>query len=225
MPQELLSQVVVGDAAKGDSADRPLIVIIRGGESGSVEVWLTKLIGASVASDLVLRYVVLPDELVATQAILGQLPTTVNATAITLPSATDFASALAGLATEYAGADFAFIAAGANIPFAWDARLRKAAYASARNAIATSLCDIHPLFALIDEQLREGGAAPDLIDRSAYVMGNRGYYDVPRVHSICTYLRRDALDLVLAELTPGDIQETLDRLTDRKSTRLNSSHW
>jgi len=219
MSQELLSQVVIGDAAKGDSVARPLIVIINSGESGPLQIWLTKLIDASVASDLFLRFFVLPGELVATLAILGQLPKKVKVSAIELSSAADFASALSDIAKEHANADFAFIASGASIPFAWDVRLQKAVYASARNAIATSLCDIHPLFALVDEQLRETGTAPDLIDHSAYAMGNRCYYDIPRVHSVCTYLRRDALDLVLAEFTPGGIQATLDRLTRRLRAR------
>ena len=142
------AQVVAGDAAKGDCVARPLIVIVSGGETGPLEVWLTKLIDASVASDPVLRNVVLTDELVATQAILGQLPATVKATAISLPSATDFASVLGDLTTETIGGDFAFISVGASIPFACDARLRKAVYASARNAIAASHCDIHPFFAV-----------------------------------------------------------------------------
>ena len=219
MSQELLSQVVVGDAAKADSVVRPLIVIISGGDSGALDIWLTKLIDSSVASDLILYFLVLPGELVATQAIFGQLHAVVRATAIALSTSTDFASALSDIAVEHANADLAFIAAGASIPFAWDARLRKAVYASARNAIATSLCNIHPLFALVDEQLRETSAAPDLIDRSAYAMGNRCYYDIPRVHSACTYLRRDALDLVLPEIVPGDIQATLDRLTRRLRAR------
>ena len=138
MPQELLSQVVVGDAANGDGVARQLIVIISGGASGPLEIWLTKLLDASVASELFIRFIVLQGDLVATQAILDRLPSTFNASAIALPTATDFASALCNMAIEHAGADFAFIAAGASIPFAWDARLRKAVYASARNAIASS---------------------------------------------------------------------------------------
>ncbi len=219
MPQELLSQIIVGDPAKDDIVAHPLIVIVSGSEYGTVEIWLTTLIDASVASDLYIWFFVSPSELVATEAILRRLSAKVKVSAIALATATDFAATLSNVANEFDNADFAFIAAGASIPFAWDARLRKTVYASARNAIATSLCDIHPLFTLVDEQLRETGAAPDLIDRSAYVMGNRSYYDVPRVHSICTYLRRDALNLVLAEFTPGDIQATLDRLTRRLRAR------
>jgi hypothetical protein len=41
-------------------------------------------------------------------------------------------------------------------------------------------------------------------------MGLRRYYEVPRIHPVCAYLRRDALDLVLPSATPGTPQQVLD---------------
>src|SRR5678816_1315560 len=55
------------------------------------------------------------------------------------------------------------------------------------------------------------------LDRTAYVMGARSYYEVPRPFAVCAYLRRDALDLALASLPAGkqDAQQMLDKLAAR----------
>ena len=221
MPQKLLPQVTVHQPVPGDAGARPLVVIstISAGDVESIEGWVRTLIHTSVESDLRLRLFVMPDVAQATRALIGRLPIAVNASTIAMFPAADFSTALAQAANDITGADFAFVAIGASIPFAWDARLRKAAYATAQIGGATSLCDIHPMFALVDEDLRAVGTDPVLVDRSAYSMGDRSYYDVPRAHAICTYLRRDALDLVQPELPAGDAQATLDHITHRLRAR------
>jgi glycosyltransferase involved in cell wall biosynthesis len=113
----------------------------------------------------------------------------------------DFAALLCGVAAAYPRRDIALIAPGVDLPFAWDARLAKAAYAAPNIAAAIPLCDISPLYALLGEESRaESRLDPALVDRAAYCMGERGYYEIPRVHPICAYIRRDALDIALPHL-------------------------
>ena len=133
-------------------------------------------------------------------------------------------SAIADVAGRYPGRDLILLAAEATLPFAWDVRLQKAAYAEARIAAASAMCDIDPMFALCEAQTPAiAPFDPLLIDRTAYSMGNRSYYDVPRVHPICTYLRRDALDACLssADSPPNVEAPTLGALT----RRLRASGW
>jgi glycosyltransferase involved in cell wall biosynthesis len=110
----------------------------------------------------------------------------------------DFATTLRAAIAPHPGRDVALIAAGAEMPFAWDARLAKAARAEPGVAAAAPMCDVSPLFALVEEKRR---ADPRLdaasIDRTAYAMGDRSYYEVPALHAVCAYLRRDALDTAL----------------------------
>ncbi len=41
------------------------------------------------------------------------------------------------------------------------------------------------------------------IDRAAYILGHRGYYETPRLHPVCCYLKRSALDEALTHLPLG----------------------
>ncbi len=107
----------------------------------------------------------------------------------------DPAGVLAEAAARHPGADLAWIDANAVLPPAWDARLRKAAYAGEGIGIAVPLCDASPLHALL-EPPGEGETSPDplRVDRLAYVLGDRSFYEVPVPHLACAYFRREALD-------------------------------
>ena len=121
-------------------------------------------------------------------------------------------------AAQNPGRDLVVTLPGVVLPFAWEERLRKAAYASPRIAAAIPLCDATPITALVDEDLRERTRSEaERIDRTAYVMGARSYYEVPRPFAVCVYLRRDALDLALPSLPAGkhDAQAMLDKLAAR----------
>ncbi len=127
--------------------------------------------------------------------------------------------ALAQAATRHLGHDLIVTLPGAELPFEWQERLRKAAYAAPRIAAAIPMCDAVSFAALVDENLREAVRAQAAqVDRTAYVMGNRSYYEAPRLHPVCVYLRRDALDFALGALPPGltDPQQVLDAL---------AKHW
>jgi glycosyltransferase involved in cell wall biosynthesis len=130
-----------------------------------------------------------------------------------------FAALLRGVADAHPERDVALIAPGAILPFAWDARLAKAAHAETDIAAAIPLCDVSPLFALVDEKFRGSDAAnPAHVDRSAYSIGDRRYYDVPGLHPVCAYLRRAALDAALPLVTTDSTgpQAMLDAL---------AAHW
>ncbi|MDH5265437.1 MAG: hypothetical protein OEX21_11870, partial [Betaproteobacteria bacterium] len=115
----------------------------------------------------------------------------------------DPAGALAVVAASHPGADVAWIAARAVLPPAWDARLRKAAYAADGIGIAVPLCDASPLHALLDPPAG-GEAVPEaaLVDRAAYCLGDRTYYEVPVPHAVCAFFLRAALDA--AHPVPGE---------------------
>lgn len=113
----------------------------------------------------------------------------------------DFAASLREVAAAHPEHDIALIAPGVDLPFAWDVRLAKAAYAAPNIAAAVPLCDISPLYALLDEGAgAESRFDPALIDRAAYCMGERGYYEIPRINPVCAYIRRDALDIALPQV-------------------------
>lgn len=133
-------------------------------------------------------------------------------------SAPDFAGSFREVAAAYPERDIALIAPGVELPFAWDARLAKAAHAAPNVAAAVPMCDVSPLYALVDEGTRAASQLDAaLIDRTAYCMGERGYYEIPRIHPVCAYIRRDALNVALPRLEAGtgDAQSVLDALAKR----------
>jgi glycosyltransferase involved in cell wall biosynthesis len=132
-----------------------------------------------------------------------------------------YARALGDFANRFPDHDIVCMRAGVELPFAWDARLAKAAHASEDIAAAVSLCDVSPLHALADPERRAAAAAAwSLVDRTAYCMGARAYYEVPVLHPVCAYLRRDALG-ELAGLESGDADDagTLNLLARRWKAR------
>lgn len=117
---------------------------------------------------------------------------------------------LAEAAARHPGADLAWIAARAVLPPAWDKRLQKAAYADAAIGIAVPMCDASPLHALLDPPAEAVASADPLrVDRAAYCLGDRTYYEVPVPHLVCALFRRDALDL--ARPVPGEGFASLSR--------------
>ena len=143
---------------------------------------------------------------------------------ISIDGGRDPVTAMAAVANRHPGRDIVLLAADAILPFAWDARLRKAAYAGKNIAAATAMCDVAPMFALVEGPPAVGVTLdPELIDRTAYTMGNRGYYDVPRVHPVCTYFRRDGLDACLA--IAGNPQKIEEPALDAFTGRLRSLGW
>ena len=138
--------------------------------------------------------------------------------AISVAPDTGFAALLRDVAGAHAGHDVVLIEPGAILPFAWDARLAKAAHAETGIAAAIPMCDVSPLYALVDEKFRGNAAAdPAHVDHSAFSMGNRSYYEVPGLHPICAYLRRAALDAALPLVTAAgaEPQPVLDALAAR----------
>lgn len=128
-----------------------------------------------------------------------------------------YLESLRDVARRYPGHDVVCMRAGVELPFAWDARLAKAAYADAGIAAAVPMCDASTLHSLVEGELREAaGPQWPLIDRSAYCMGARGYYETPAIHPVCAYVRHDALDS-LGELEEADADDarTLDLLARR----------
>ncbi len=128
-----------------------------------------------------------------------------------------FATLLREIAAAHPARDVVLVAAGAILPFAWDARLAKAAHAEPGIAAAVPMCDVSPLYALVDEKFRGGAANPAHVDRSAYSMGNRSYYEIPGIHPVCAYLRRAALDAALPFVMAAgpEPQPVLDALVAR----------
>ena len=105
----------------------------------------------------------------------------------------DPVGALADVALRHPGADVAFIGARAVLPEAWDARLAKALHAQAAVGVAVPLCDASGMHALRDPQPGEAPPDPRLVDRTAYCLGDRTYYEVPVPHLACALFRADAL--------------------------------
>ena len=79
------------------------------------------------------------------------------------------------------------------LPYGWDARLRKAAHATAAIGAAAPLVDNDPAFSILEPGASPAASAESL-DRIAYCLGERAYYEVPGLPSACAWLRRDALD-------------------------------
>lgn len=106
---------------------------------------------------------------------------------------TDPVGALAQVALRHPGADVAWIGARAVLPGAWDARLAKALHAQAGIGVAVPLCDASEPHSLLEAV--DGQAAPpaDLVDRAAYCLGDRTFYEVPVAHLACALYRAEAL--------------------------------
>ena len=175
------------------------LVTLHAQHLADFEAWITRLIDYAVLPNLCVCVCVTKPEVARVESCLARLALPRNCSVIAMDASIEYPAALTAVAHKHPGMDIVQVSSDASLPYAWDARLRKGAYAAPMIAAATAMCDVSPMFALIDEDLRTNANAA-LVDRTAYTMGNRSYYDVPRVHTLCTYLRRAALDSVLADM-------------------------
>lgn len=208
----------------GMATNAPLIVFVPL-EEQSIEglaAWLTQASKYAVSSHLRFCFSAASPVFEGVQAELAGLQFAHDWSVLPINAISAFPQALAEVAIRYPGSDIILASAAASFPYAWDARLCKSAYAAPMIAVATAMCDISEMFSLVDENLRQSADAA-LVDQTAYIMGNRSYYDVPRVHSVCTYLRREALDAVLPDMVIDAIspQATVEAL----SRRLRAKGW
>ena len=186
----------------------------------NLRAWLTQTSNHAVSHDLRFCLSVIAPQSDHVNADLAGLTLAHEWAVLPIDAISAYPTALTEIAIRYPGSDIVQISVDADLPYAWDARLRKGAYAAPMIAAATAMCDVSPMFALIDEDLRNNANAA-LVDQTAYTMGNRSYYDIPRVHALCTYLRRAALDSVLADidLAGAGPQATLDILVRQLRVR------
>lgn len=96
---------------------------------------------------------------------------------------------------NFSAYDFLFVKPGIEIPYAWDARLGKVAYSDPIVATVSPMCDSSPLFSLLDFQTLPVTKQhiTDDVDRMAYCLGSRVYYEIPSFFEGCFYMRADAL--------------------------------
>ena len=96
---------------------------------------------------------------------------------------------------NFSAYDFLFVKPGIELPYAWDARLGKVAYSGPLVATVSPMCDSSPLFSLLDFQTLPATKQyiTDDVDRMAYCLGSRVYYEIPSFFEGCFYMRADAL--------------------------------
>ena len=115
----------------------------------------------------------------------------------------DFAKELQDLLAAHPEDDIVLLSEGADLPYAWDIRLQKAVQADSRIAVAVPMCDASPLHALVDREKHDVAARTDAVDRAAYCLGRRSFYEAPAVHAVCAYVRREALEAALPFIERG----------------------
>ncbi len=121
----------------------------------------------------------------------------------------DPVGALAEVALRHPGADVAYIGARAILPEAWDARLAKALHARPSIGVAVPLCDASEPHALLERVEGESPPDPHRVDRTAYCLGDRTFYEAPTAHLACALFRGDALQA--ARPVAGEGMEALLR--------------
>ncbi|PXF59224.1 MAG: hypothetical protein C4B58_03655 [Deltaproteobacteria bacterium] len=96
---------------------------------------------------------------------------------------------------NFSAYDFLFVKPGIELPCAWDVRLSKVAYSDPIVATVSPMCDFSPLFSLLDFQTLHATKQykTDDVDRMAYCLGHRVYYEIPSFFEGCFYIRADAL--------------------------------
>ncbi|MDS4028955.1 MAG: hypothetical protein RKO66_02625 [Candidatus Contendobacter sp.] len=113
--------------------------------------------------------------------------------------------ALSHLPAQYDDHDVVLILPGVEVPHGWDARLALAAFQDENIASVSPLCDISPLFALLDkEHSRRSNLS--IVDRLAHALGQRRNIEVPALLCGCVYLRRPALRLAGPKCTAKEDQ-------------------
>ncbi len=198
------------------------VIVVGDDDIAALEECVRGLAENSRLPDLHVCFVALESMTAGAQADLHRLASLLDGRCpwtVTLVGAPlDFTDLLRGVAATHPDRDIALLAPGAELPFAWDVRLAKAAYAAPSMAAAVPMCDVSPLSTLIDEEIRANSRLDSaLIDRTAYCMGDRRFYEIPSIHPVCAYLRHDALQIALPFLAPGiaDSRSVLDALAKR----------
>lgn len=136
----------------------------------------------------------------------------------------DLTGVLSQVSGLFPGEDIALLTPGVDLPFAWDARLRKAVRAEPRIGAAVPLCDVAPIFSLVEEPARSDSVLDGgLVDRTAYCLGNRSYYEIPRLHAACVYFRREPLEAALANQEPAGSRSV--PALDALSRRMRAAGW
>lgn len=114
--------------------------------------------------------------------------------------------ALCHLPSQYSNHDVILVLPGVEVPHGWDARLALAAMENEKIASVSPLCDISPLFALLDQDHTK-----DLdflvVDKLVHALGQKCNIELPILLCGCVYLRRLVLDMVLPELLSRQIPE------------------
>ena len=184
------------------------IIVVGDDKPGALEQSIRGLAENSVLPGLHVCFIA-PDSMAAgalaeLHRLAGLFEGRYSWTVTLVGSPVDFAGSLREVAARYPERDIVLIAPGVDLPFAWDARLAKAAYAAPNIAAAVPMCDVSPLYALVDEEGRANSQLDTtLIDRTAYCMGDRSYYEIPSIHPFCAYIRQDALNIALPFLAAG----------------------
>lgn len=120
----------------------------------------------------------------ARQAMLPELPGLIS-TMAALPDS------LRAAMRESPGRDVVLLAAGARLPFGWDARFRKALQADAAIGAVSPMVPGDPLFS----PLPDGApvASIDRLDAAAFNAGDRRYYEAPTLSGACAAVRNAVL--------------------------------
>ena len=108
--------------------------------------------------------------------------------------------ALRCLPARYDSHDVVYALPGVIVTCQWDARLALAAGQDSDIAAVSPMCDVSPLFALLDKEFARSGVE---IDQLAYALSRVSNAEVPAVLCNCAYLRRAALNVVEPELDAG----------------------
>jgi len=159
--------------------------------AGAQPAPLVVIVGEAIGSDAQRAH-----EARETFALLGRGP------AEAIAEGPGIAGRLRAALDAHPGRDVVLVTPRVLLPYGWDARLRKAAHASAAIGAAAPLVDNDPAFRLVEPAAIRAANA-DSLDRIAYCLGDRAYYEVPGLPSACAWLRRDALDEAVLERAAG----------------------
>lgn len=193
---------------------RPIIGImrIRAGDGARIATTFLALSKKSLAQSL--HLCLLADEAdSANLSMAGRYEGSHCRLSVSQHPCADINRTLSAITSTYPGHDLVFLGAGVELPFAWDYRLAIALESASHLAAAVPLCDVAPMFALVDPTLPPPASiTADDIDRSAYCMGLRNIYEVPAVHGTCVLLRGETVALAANHLAGhvANLTEWLD---------------
>lgn len=196
------------------------------GDLPALPALLRSLAAATVQESTRIEVLAAPEDVTGARAIVeaGAREAGLRAPVSVAAAAASVTASLREALARHPGADIAILSPRTALPFAWDARLAKAAHAAPRIGAAVPMCDLSPTFELFDEATRRSLTIdPVVADRAAFCLGDRGYYEVPRLHAACAYLRRDALEEALPDV--GIEAPSAGVLVDALYRPLRSRGW